>query len=267
MLRIYLLFLIVAVSGATEPKPEHQLNLRSQQVTTALMNNDTRTIYDLFVPAFRREIPFNRFDSAVRAWQNNRTIARIQSRVIDTKGRGGHISTFLFFYGEKEYRYLYQNWLFSDSGWQLVWISNILNQSFQFGTQDTPAMEKAALAALNYVFTNEGLKKVHLHQVPLPDTIFVFQPFFPAESTGFLKQQPVVWLAPEQDRKLRLPRSIPYYCQVEQIRIFGPIALVTIDFYPVAQPGKRALGRSRSLEIYLKADNAGWVFDSFGKLW
>jgi hypothetical protein len=265
--KIYCLLLLVAAALATEPKPEYQLSLRAQQVSNALMNNDPRTIYDLFVPVFRREIPFSRFDSAIRAWHQDRRIARIQTRLVDTRGRGGHISTYLYFFGERNYEYLYQSWLFTDSGWQLVWISNLLNQSFQFGSLDTPAMKKVALAALAYAFTRDGLKKLRLLPVPLPDTIFVLQSLFPAESTGWVGPRPVVWLVQDLDPKQRLPRTIPYYCRLGQIRIFGSIALATVDFYPVASAGKQALGRYRSLEIYLKKEDQQWLFDSFGKLW
>jgi hypothetical protein len=265
--KTYLLLIAVAVVRATEPKPEYQLMLRAQQVSSALMNNDTRTIYELFVPAFRQEIPFARFDSAVRTWHQGRRIARINTRLIDTRGRGGHISTYLYFSGEKKYDYLYQSWLFTDAGWQLVWISRILNQSFQFGSQDTPTMRKVALTALDHAFSRNGLKKVHLLDLPLPDTIFVFQTLFPPESVTYLKQQPLVWLDDDQDPKQRLPRSIPYYCQLGQVRILGSLALTAVDFYPVAPAGKKALGRNRSLEIYLKNEDQQWLFDSFGKLW
>ncbi|MEO0025930.1 MAG: hypothetical protein ABIK54_04140 [candidate division WOR-3 bacterium] len=267
MLKIYPLLLALTAVWATEPKPEYQLELKVQQVCNALVNGDSRTIYRLFVPAFRREIPFARFDSAVRVWHQNRRINRIQPQVVDTRGRGAHVSTYLRFAGEEENDYLYQNWLFSDSGWQLVWISNILNPTFQFGSRDTPAMRQLALAALEQALSYESLKRIRVQRLKLPDTLYILQPLFPPESLSFLRSRPVRWLSAELDPRTRLPRTIPYFLQLGQLRIFGTLALAVVDFYPVSPAGRSALRRYRSLEFYLRQEAGNWVFDSFGKIW
>ncbi len=266
MLKIYPLFL-VALAFATEPKPKYQLHLKTQQVSNALVNGDTRAIYELFVPAFRQDIPFSRFDSAVRAWHQNRRISRIQSQVVDTRGRGAHVSTYLLFTGEQNYDYIYQNWLFTDSGWQLAWISNILDQTFQFGTRDTAALRQLALTALDFALSYESLKKIRAQRLNLPDTVFILQSFFASESLSFLRSRPVRWLSAELDPRTRLPRTIPYFLQLGQLRIFGTLALAVVDFHPVSPAGKSALRRYRSLELYLRQDAGTWVFDSFGKIW
>ncbi|MEO0070445.1 MAG: hypothetical protein ABIK18_06620, partial [candidate division WOR-3 bacterium] len=77
---------------AVEPKLQYQLDFKARDVGSALINGNTREIYNLFVPEFRREHPFAQFDSAVKAWLKERRILSVNNKVVDITGLGGHVS-------------------------------------------------------------------------------------------------------------------------------------------------------------------------------
>ncbi len=252
---------------AVEPKLQYQLDFKARDVGSALINGNTREIYNLFVPEFRREHPFAQFDSAVKAWLKERRILSVNNKVVDITGLGGHVSTYIYFQGEDDYNYLYQSWLYTDSGWQLVWISKILNHSFEYGSSDTLALRAIAKLGLRYFVSRDGLQWIRAKRVNLPETLVVV-------AGGGLGGEPwsddghfFTWRKKDEFEKDPQPPRAHFYIEVAVVRLFGPIGMVALDLKPWSSAGKRVLPRPRGTEIYLKKTKDGWLLHSLGKRW
>ena len=268
MSRRVCLLLLVVVAGiaaaAKHDRPDYTLGLQAQRFARSLVNGQSRDVYRLFVPAFREEINFTRFDSALRAWRENRQITRIRNRVVDVRGLGGHASTYVYFGNNRDYEYIYQSWVNFGEGWQLAWLSNILDQTFQYGRSDTAALRAATRAALSWVLSEAGIRRVH-RQLVLPDTVIVVDQGRIEEGTLQLAGRPLLWLSEERIERLGL-LGADFYCELGVVRLFGNGAVATVDFVPL-RDGRPPLDRRRGIEIYLRKENAEWKFDSVGKVW
>lgn len=261
------LILIITAVFAVKPKPEYQLNLKVQQVGSALVNGNSREIYRMFVSAFCQEHGLARFDSVVKAWQGQRRISRVRSQLIDIRGLGGHASTYVVFEGERDYKYLYQSWIYTDSGWQLTWISSILDQSFQYGLRDTAAIRSVVRLALGFLISPEGRKWIRAGKVSLPDTIIVVTQRALGESLSVLNHHYVRWRQAEEIKQNPIPAQVPFYCELGMVRVYGSIAQVTVDLKPWSEAGKRMLKKPKGTEVYLKREKKGWAVHSVGKRW
>ncbi|MEO0085877.1 MAG: hypothetical protein ABIK37_04525 [candidate division WOR-3 bacterium] len=250
--------------AALRNRPDYTLGLQAQRFARALVDGQTRDIYRLFVPAFREEIGFARFDSAFRVWRDGRNITRVRNRVIDVRGLGGHASTYVYFGGNRDYEYVYQSWVNTGNGWQLAWLSNILDQTFQYGRSDTAALRSATSAALTWVLSDAGLGHIHRRFV-LPETVIVVTQGRHEEGVIPAAGRPLLWLSEEELNAFRVP-DVPFYCELGLVRLFGPTAVAAVDFVPVRE-GQPPLDRRRGIEIYLRRENGNWRFESVGKVW
>jgi hypothetical protein len=240
------------------PKRFYQLNQRCQEVARLLAQGNSRTLYDLFVPQFRADIPFARFDSSLKAWYRGGQLKRIKAQLIDVRGLGGHASTWAYFRNEPTYRYVYQNWLYTNSGWRLVWLSNILNQTMQFGNRDSQATLAVAQAALEHITAPAHLADV-APGLSLPDTVFVS---WPAAGVLFRSaQRPVRTVTPEGEATL--PPNVPFFFRFGLIRVMDDIATCAVDLRP-SGPKRRS---ARSLQLYFDRKGSSWQMNSSGKRW
>jgi len=253
---------------AVEPKPEYQLELKVQKIGEALINNNNRVLYRLFVPVFRQEIDFARFDSVVNRWRAGRQVARVKTLVTGVRGLGGHASTYVFFQGEQDYEYIYQNWILGDSGWELTWLSSILDQSFQYGRSETLMMRRAAEVALDYFLSPEGRRGVGLEKINLPETVVVVQHERIEEAPVKIEGRTVVWYTPEEIRERRIFPQLPVYCEFGMVRVYGTTAIVALDFRPWPYyRGRPVIRRPTGVELYLKKTGDSWRVHSTGKRW
>jgi len=257
----------LGVIFATEPKLQYQLDFKAQNVSSALINGKDRLIYDMFVPEFRRKHGYARFDSAVKAWLDGRRINNVRTKVVDITGLGGHVSTYVYFQGDKDYDYFYQNWLYTDSGWQLVWISYILDQSFDYGTGDTQALGEIVKTGLRFLVSKKGLSWIGAKRVNLPETLVVVEQNRVSDSFWSWGGHFFVGQTKDDFKKSPLPAQVSFYCEVAMVRKFGTIALVSLDLKPWSSAGKMVLPRPRGTEIYLKRSKEGWMLHSLGKRW
>lgn len=262
-----LFFPFFLIIFAVAPRPEYQLELKVQQFGEALLNGNHRTLYQLFVPVFVREIEFSRIDSAVNSWRQGRRPVRIKSQVIETRGLGGYASSYVYFEGENDYEYLYHSWVYTDSGWELAWVSGILNQSFLYGKSETLAMRQVAQSALEFFLSPAGRRHLRLEKIVLPETIVVVQHHRIEEGPMSISGHTVVWQTPLAIRDGPSFPSMPLYCEFGMVRVFGSVALVALDFksWPYYQ-GRQVLKKPRGMEIYLKKQDE-WQVASVGKLW
>jgi len=260
-----LLSVLVAAGAALKPRLDYSLGLHAQRFARALVNGQSREIYRAFVPVFRDEIEFARFDSAVRAWRAGRRITSVRNRVVDVRGLGGHASTYVMFGGETDYEYVYQSWLNTGEGWRLAWLSNILDQTFQYGRSDTASLEAAARAALAWILTDSGIRRVHRRFV-LPDTVIVVTRGRHEEGDIAHAGRPLVWRTPAELAGDGGRTGAAFYCELGLVRVFGDIGVAAVDFVPLRE-GRPPLDRRRGIELYLRRDRQGWRFQSVGKVW
>jgi hypothetical protein len=217
----------------------------------------------MFVPAFRTEVPFSRFDSAVTDWYAGRRISTGRAKVIDTQSLSGHASTWVVFESEYDYMYVYQNWLQTDRGWELVWISSILDNSFQYGRSDTVGLTAVSRATLAHLVEDGGLARVRPDLLP-PDTVLVVRR---EAGTITLDSKPVIMRSPEQMRIDSLVPRVPYCFQFALTRIYGRLAFCVVDLKRVCKDLPCPVSRRRSIQVFLEMKDGAWRFHSFGKVW
>lgn len=254
-----------ASSSATRLKSNYKLALQTERVTEAIVGNRPRDIYRMFTPAFTAEHSFASFDSAFARWLQGRRIIRASHKVVDIKGPSGYVSSWFVFEGDRDYNYVYQNWLNTSHGWQLVWLSRILDPSFTFGQSDSLGLVRAAEAGVRYVLSKPGLElfKAGFRR---PDTVVMVRMDQPGEG-DYQLDKPVVWITPEVMRTGGYVPRTQFLLRLALVRLMDDIALVTVDLAPTARDFLGRKRRPRGVEIYLKRDDNEWQFLEVGKKW
>jgi hypothetical protein len=220
----------------------------------------------MFTPAFTAENSFAKFDSALIGWCRGRRIVRASHKVVDIKGPSGHVSSWVVFQGEGDYHYVYQNWLNTDRGWQLVWLSRILDSTFVYGQTDSTELVKAAEAGLRYVLSTRGLARFHAGY-RRPDTIVIVRRNVPGEGAFDLDSTPIVWTTmPEVLEGARTPR-IQFLLGLALVRLMDDMALVTIDLIPASRDRYGRPQRRRGAEVFVQRRQGQWRFHDLGKVW
>lgn len=255
---------VLSPAAAAPPKSYLQLGARSREFTRALVAGESWKVYQMFVPQFREEISFARFDSALSDWYDGRHIARTRSRVIRVNSLTGHASTWPVFEGERDYSYVYQNWFFDGRDWSLIWLSNILNPSFRYGQADTAAITEAARTALRYVATPEGIARV-LPGLKLPDTLVVVWRLTRPDTDFSVPGHTVVMLPPEENHKDGPASRVPIYLRIAAIRILGEYATCAVDFVPTPLNRFRDLRNIQSVVVCLESRDDRWRVHSVAR--
>lgn len=262
-----LLAVVVAHSAeVSRPRSYHLLEQRAQQFAEALVAGRGADIYELFVPAFRAENDFGRFDSALAAWYDGRRTSIGRARVQNVSGIGGSVATWVVFRGEIDYSYVFGSWLFAADSWRLTWLSNIIDQSFQYGRRDTAELRRVATAALRHLVLDRGIRAIH-RRLPIPDTLVVV--LRDIGGTGELAVPGHVVVAVEPAR-LRRPTDlpgVPYLFDFALVRIFDDVALCAVDLKPPEQGRPGTLDRRRGLQLYFRRGPGGWEFLTQGRTW
>jgi len=255
-----------AISPAARLKSNYELALQTQRLTEALAGNRSRDIYRAFAPAFTTEHSFARFDSALANWYRGRRIVRASHKVVEIKGPAGYVSSWFVFEGEKDYSYVYQNWLNTDHGWQLVWLSRILDQSFAFGQTDSLELTRVAAVGLRYMVSKPGLARFRTG-FRRPDTLVVLRFNRPGEGDYRFDSLPIVWTSvPEVQAGARVPRS-QFLLSLALVRVIGDLALVTAELTPTELDPQGRRRRPRGMEVYLERNGKDWRFRDVGKVW
>lgn len=256
----------LSLARAGRLQDNYELGLRTQRFTEALVEGRAREIYSMFCPQFRAEHSFGRFDSALARWRGGRTARRASRKVVEVVGAGGYVSTWIVFQGEDDYEYVYQSWLRVGGEWQLVWASNILNNSFRYGERDTAAVCGAVSAALGYALSPKGLARFGRGFVR-EDTTLIVRRGLGCEADVRAAGTVLEWLdSTEVGARLRT-RPARYVVGVSGVRVLGAMATVTVDWYPVNHEDRGRFGNRRGLQVYLDRRPGGWVFNSVGKVW
>jgi hypothetical protein len=263
-----LLLVAMAAHSAekSRPKTYYLLEHRAQQFAEALVAGHSREVYDFFLPAFRSEIGFARFDSALQAWYGGRRASMGRAKVQDIGGLGGSVATWVVFRGELDYSYVFGSWLFTGDTWHLAWVSNIIDQSFQYGRQDTAGLRLVADAALCHLVLDRGLREIN-RRLPIPDTLVVLLRDIAGNREFVVPGHEVVMIGPEHLRRpAGLPR-VPYFFDFALIRILGDVAVCAVDIRPPEDGRAGTLDRRRGLRLYFRRQGDGWQFVSRGRIW
>jgi hypothetical protein len=254
-----------AVSPAARLKSNYELALNAERLTEAVVANRSRDVYRMFAPAFGAEHSFASFDSAFTGWYQGRRIIRASHKVVDIKGPSGYVSSWFVFEGERDYNYVFQNWLNTGHGWQLVWLSRILDTSFTFGQTDSLELVKAAEAGLRYVLSKPGLELFKAGFVR-PDTVVIVRLGRPGEGE-FQLNLPVCWTTPAEIRAGVRPPRTQFLLNLALVRLIGDVAIVAVDVTPTARDILGRKRHARGVEVYLERANNEWRFTDVGKRW
>ena len=254
-----------AVSPATRLKSNYELALQTERLTEALVANRPRDVYRMFAPAFVAEHSFGSFDSALSRWYRGRRIVRASHKVVDIKGPSGYVSSWFVFAGERDYNYVYQNWLNTGHGWELVWLSRILDTSFTFGQTDSLGLVRAAEAGLRYVLSKPGLALFKAGFVQ-PDTVVIVRLGRPGEGE-YQFDRPVYWTTPAEIHAGVRPPRTQFLLNLALVRLIGDMAVVAVDVTPTARDFLGRKRHARGVEVYLERAGDEWRFSSVGKKW
>jgi hypothetical protein len=254
-----------AVSPAARLKSNYELALHTQRLTEAVVAAQSRDVYRMFAPAFAAEHSFTSFDSAFTRWYRGRRIVRASHKVVDIKGPSGYVSSWFVFEGERNYNYVYQNWLNTGHGWELVWLSRILDTSFTFGQTDSLELVKAAEAGLRYVLSKPGLELFKAGLVR-PDTVVMVRLGRPGEGE-FRFDLPVYWTTPAEIRAGVRPPRTQFLLNLALVRLIGDVAIVAVDVTPTARDILGRKRHTRGVEVYLERAGNEWRFTDVGKRW
>ncbi len=253
---------VLLLVGADRPAPE--LDGQAQRLTEYLVGGRTRELYRLFLPAFQQEQSFARFDSAYRRWVRGRTFSRSRSRASNVQGLGGHVSTWVIFEEEPDYSYIYSSWLQTADGWRVMWMTNVLDQSFQYGISDSAAMDRAAETALRHLLDG-GLGDVD-RRLPVPSPVVAVWDGRRGERTQLLDGRDVIWLSVDEARRGGLPGT-PFLFHFALVRVLGDIAIIAVDLRPTDPDDPGVLGRRRSIRLYFEYADGGWRYNSTSRVW
>ncbi|MFO7639620.1 MAG: hypothetical protein R6X14_10075 [bacterium] len=246
----------------SRPRSWHEFDRRVRGLTQAVMTEDTREMFRMFVPTFQQDISFARFDSAFRAWQAGRRAAIGQGRIAETRGISGRASTFIVFAGEDDYDYVFQNWVYAGETWQLAWLSNILDRSFTYGDQDSAAVRAMRAAALYWLVAENGLGEVP-PGFARPDTVLVIDSLGRAD---WLPGHPTVVRTPTEFRSRAGLPAVPFAFRFALTRSLGQVGVCTVDLIALSRrPG--ATRQIRSIQVFLEPVGDDWRFLNVGGVW
>jgi hypothetical protein len=254
------------VLSASRLQDNYQLGVQSELFTEALVANRGRDLYALFCPEFRTQNTYARFDSALNGWYRGRRIRKASRRVEEVSGIGGHVSTWVVFEGARDYEYLFQSWLRVGSQWQLVWVTRVLDKSFEYGRSDTAQSRLVTEAALRYALSPAGLNRFR-RNFRRPDTLLMLEHAAGEARLARVDQTPLVWLSAEELRALGPRRRPQFVMAISGLRVVGDVAVVMIDVVPGNKADFGRFGSNRGQQIYLMRRKGQWVFHSVGKAW
>jgi hypothetical protein len=269
--RLLLLFATLAgaasaVSPAARLKSNYELAIQTERLTEALVSNRSRDIYRMFTSSFTDEHSFARFDSALSRWSQGRRIVRGSHKVVEITGPAGYVSSWLVFDGARDYNYVYQNWVNTPRGWQLVWLSRILDSTFTYGQTDSLELVRAAEVGMRYVLSKSGLTRLHTG-FRRPDTVVFIRKNRPGEGDFRIDSLPAYWITmPEILQGGHVPRT-QFLLSLALVRLMGDMALVTVDVTPTSRGSRGRSDRRRGMEVYLERAGSAWRFRDVGKVW
>jgi hypothetical protein len=262
------------VSGAVNDTTT--LRRRAADFDDAFRSGQFARVYRLFNSDFRDEVTEARLDSGLTRWVAGRSVRRVSITHIEVKGPSGLVSSNIYF-DEPErkvgpwtiprYEYLFQFWIRTEEGWQLLWLNKVLDPiALDYGHRDTASLQEILQLALNEIVTRTGLEqKLGISAGTAP---IVLLSHGPSDRTVSLAGRKVLWLS--RDEILAHPGQlgISFYIDVQPIRILKHLAIGTFDIIPLRQSNV-APQRVHSIKLFFVRDSehGKWTFADYGSKW
>jgi hypothetical protein len=258
-----------------------RLHGRSSEFSVALKQEKSEAIYRLFNSRFRAEVGLAEFDTAFRKWVRNRPVSLVLITHIELHGISGLVSTNVYFDAAEgdsvepggsgrnpcAYDFLFQYWVKTGEGWELMWVNKILDPVAQdYGRSDTLAARQIVQMALNGLITDQGLQ-AQLRLSRTPDTIVLLDhgPLGPDYRTR-LQGRTTLWMTRDSIYRRRQELGIKFYIDVQPMRVLKDVAMGTFDVIPLAA-GPGAPTHPRSLKLLFVRKQGKWTFADYGANW
>jgi hypothetical protein len=255
-----------------------QLGRRAEELARALKSGATDRIYRLFNSSFRAEFSARELDSVFQVWRRGRTVNRIVTSHREILGPSGMVSTHVFFKdaandtaqslipGTRLPRtadFVFQTWLRTSRGWELLWLSKILDPiEMDYGRTDTVSLREILQLGLTQIITKGGMES--LTGVMEGPRRVVLQSRGVSDRQLTLPGREVIWLEKDSIEAYRRRLGVDYYIDIQPLRILKEIAIGTFDIVPLTQDGPT---RRRSIRMLFVQKGGRWRFADYGTVW
>ncbi len=235
----------------------------ANQFTSSCKRKDAKGIYRLFNPTFKKEISEEEFKNYFEDWLRGKRMKRVETKFVHITGLTAQVSTWIW-EDQRNYQYLFANWIKTDSGWRLFWLSPILPDELRYGDGEIKERKDLLLLAIERALEFGGFKE-KFPQFTLPKKIIFLKKGRPEEGISLTKKgNKIFWLTGEEIEREKEPP--PYYFDFGAIRILDNIATVYLDIIPIKGEEKFAF-RQRGLQFQFKKTNRTWQFVGYGAQW
>lgn len=266
-----------AVSSLVTGAANDTSSLRGRELEFVAALNAGRVdrIYRLFNSDFRDELTEAELAEGVRLWLAGRKVRRIVITHIEVSGLSGLVSSNVYFERSDSTRtasgpaedYLFQSWIRTRQGWQLLWLNKILDPVAQdYGRRDTGAIREIIQLSLDEVVTRTGLERTL--GVAVGGAPIVLLSHGAADRAVSLAGRDVLWLTREEIAARQQQLGITFYIDIQPIRVLKHIAIGTFDVIPL-YPSPDGRRRPRSIKLFLVRESAHgkWEFADYGSRW
>jgi len=234
----------------------------------ALSRKDGNQIHQMFNATFKKEISQEKVQTAIDRWYEGRTYKNVRTGIVRKVGLAGLITTWISFRNTVGEKFVYQYWLKKNNGWELMWLSGILNhRDFMYGVSDTSAVKKLMQLMMETAVSDSGIEDL-FPQIDLVNTLVVLK--HPGQNFANinLPKNQFFWLTADELKHNYKRLGINTFFDFGVIRVMDDIALGAIDIVPIdsAIPCPK-ITRRRSIEMFFKKIENKWVFAGYGSKW
>jgi hypothetical protein len=264
----------VVVSGRTSDTST--LGDRAAEFGDAFADRQFDKVYRLFNSDFRDEVTEMQLDRTLNLWLAGRNVRRVSTTHIEVKGLSGLVSSNIYFNESApgagpakipEFEYLFQSWIRTAEGWQLLWLNKVLDPiALDYGHRDTAALQEILQLALDEIITGTGLEqKLGISSGSAPIVLLVHGA---SDRVVSLSGRKVLWLSREEILAQQRQLGISFYIDVQPIRVLKHLAIGTFDIISLPQGNARPQ-RTRSIKLFFVRDSehGKWEFADYGAKW
>lgn len=266
---------ITAVAGGSA-RDTSTLRDRAADFNAAFADGEFAKVYRLFNSDFRDEVPEARFESALRQWLAGRNVRRVGITHVEIKGLTGLVSSNIYFDESApgagpatipETEYLFQSWIRTRVGWELLWLNKVLDPiAMDYGHRDTAALQEILQLALDEIITRTGLEqRLGISSKGAPIVLLVHGA---SDREVSLAGRKVLWLSREEIQARYRELGVPFYIDVQPIRVLKYLAIGTFDIISLPQ-GNAPTQRIRSIKLLFvrNSEHGKWEFADYGAKW
>lgn len=235
------------------------------KLTLAFAKKDAEAVYNLFNSAFRNETSFDEFNSAFSSWFDKRKFVRMKIQHAGASFRTGYVSCLLEFHKQQDI-FLYQSWIKTGRGWQLVWLNKLLpREMLIYGENDKRQLQKIKQRSLDELLTNNLIALI-TGDVEIPKNIFVKTDSYQTNSDFFVPGYTIREMPLKDIIAQAASNRALFWLEFATVRIIEDIASIYIDVHPLYRDIPK-LTRTRGIQLYFIHKDNHWYFDSPVSRW